>query len=68
MEQFQNADVPIFVKQLGAKPVAEGAWRGEYRELDDLRALGNWKDKKGGNPDEWPAGLRVREYPTEAAV
>ena len=21
------------------------------------------KDKKGGNPDEWPANLRVREMP-----
>lgn len=23
-------------------------------------------DKKGGNPDEWPIGLRIRQMPTEA--
>lgn len=43
--------VPVFVKQLGAHPmeiIAEG------RKL---------KDRHGGDPREWPAGLNVRQFP-----
>jgi protein gp37 len=45
------AGVAVFVKQLGAKPV-------EF--------LNPWKlrNHKGGDPAEWPADLRVREFPT----
>lgn len=48
--QCEAADVPVFVKQLGAKPY----------ETETHFAL---KDKKGGDPSEWPEDLRVREYP-----
>jgi protein gp37 len=44
------AGVAPFVKQLGANPVAFGS---PY-------AL---KDRAGGNPEEWPADIRVREFP-----
>lgn len=43
--------VPVFVKQLGQKAV------GDDGELLQLR------HKKGGEMDEWPAFLRVREFP-----
>lgn len=48
------AHVKVFVKQLGAKPYKDG-W------------LMKLKDRKGGDPEEWPADLRVREMPHAAA-
>ena len=44
-------NIPCFVKQLGRRPVSS------YGIAIKL------KDSKGGNPDEWPSALRVREYP-----
>lgn len=41
--------IPVFVKQMGYRPVINGV---------PLKF-----SKKGGNPDEWPADLRVREFP-----
>lgn len=61
--QCKAAGVPVFVKQLGSVPVAQGASRGYYREMNNLRELGLWKDKKGGDINEWPEDLRVRELP-----
>jgi len=45
--------VPVFVKQLGARPVAGRTTR-YYLDL---------RDRKGGDPGEWPEGLRVRQLP-----
>lgn len=42
--------VPVFVKQMGFRPVLNGT---------PLK----FKALKGSNPDEWPADLRVREFP-----
>ncbi len=57
--QCQAAKVPVFVKQLGARPF--------YRVRSDPNFSGTRafpaKDRKGGNPDEWPVHLRVREMP-----
>jgi len=39
--------VPVFVKQLGA------AWA----------KANHARDSKGGDPDEWPEDLRIREFP-----
>ena len=47
-DQCQAAGVPIFVKQLGS------IWG---------HAVKVGRDTKGGDPSEWPADLRVREYP-----
>jgi protein gp37 len=47
--QCQAAKVPVFVKQLGAMAAKSGLVK-----LDD---------RKGGDPQEWPEDLRVREYP-----
>lgn len=53
--QFKRAGKPIFVKQLGARPL----WAtGEAMPL---------VDSKGGDPAEWPEFLRVREWPEAAS-
>lgn len=52
VEQCQEAEVPCFVKQLGAHVALD-----EYRRL----YLG---DPKGGDQNEWPEDLRVQEVPT----
>jgi protein gp37 len=53
MAQCAFACVPVFVKQMGARPV--GA------VLDVVRL-----DRKGGDPSEWPPDLRVRQLPGTA--
>lgn len=50
----KGAGVPVFVKQLGA--------RAGYQRQDGWRDL-TYADRKGGDPAEWPADLRVREHP-----
>ena len=55
--QCRAAGVPVFVKQLGTQPMDSHHGHGEPCCSLSLR------DRKGGNPDEWPADLRVREFP-----
>lgn len=55
--QCKSAGVPCFVKQLGTYPEA-GLVNAQLR----MMSLG-LEDVKGGNPEEWPEDLRVREYP-----
>lgn len=55
-QAVQTARVPLFVKQLGSRPRSIN----QFGEAVPI----NLKDKKGGNPNEWPADLRVREFPT----
>jgi protein gp37 len=64
VRQSQGAGVPVFVKQLGARPV--GRWTASPAES----GLGEgWPaglkiaHPKGGDPAEWPEDLRVREFP-----
>lgn len=58
IRQFEAAGVPLFVKQLGTRPIqSDGGLPTQYPLID----------KKGGNWDEWPADLRVREFPTVAS-
>lgn len=53
VRQCQEAAVPVFVKQVGSRP--------------KTATLSLWfRDRKGGNPDEWPSDLRVREFPVVA--
>jgi len=55
VRQCQDAGVPCFVKQVGARPVFEpGA---------EPRAM---SDAKGGDMSEWPEDLRVRQMPEDA--
>lgn len=63
IRQCKAADVAVFVKQLGSRPVSDrgnedlGRWRTQAR-----------KDSKGGNWDLWPADLRVRQFPKTTAL
>jgi len=54
--QFRYQDVPVFVKQLGSKPVDWNPSLGEY-ELYPVR------DHKGGNIAEFPVSLKIRQFP-----
>ena len=60
VQQCKAAGVACFTKQLGAK----------VRQCDDGREPLVWSltDRKGGDPEEWPADLRVREFPDVAAL
>ena len=50
----REAQVPVFVKQMGARPWDRDA---AGRLVVDI------KNKKGGDMSEWPEELRVREFP-----
>ncbi len=70
MGQCRAAGVPVFVKQLGARPVttkaeAQGGWAsGQFADTDGGRYEMRLRDRKGGDPDEWLDDLRVREFPS----
>ena len=51
VRQCRRAGVPVFVKQIGAHPTNR---EGELHPISD---------RAGKNPDDWPAELRVREWP-----
>ena len=55
----RSAGVAPFVKQLGASPLQ---WSGAR----DVRGYIPYpiRDAKGGDSDEWPPDLRIREFPT----
>ena len=50
--QGQAGTIPVFVKQLGSV----------YQDGDQYRSS---LHPKGGDPEAWPAALRVREYPAD---
>jgi protein gp37 len=52
IRQCSAAGVACFVKQLGARPLSEGG--------EEMHWL---TDRKGGNIEEFPIDLRVREFP-----
>jgi len=72
--QCRAAGVPVFMKQVGARPVLhpvggvfadpEG-WSSRVPVV--LQPDGSYgvmlRDRKGGDPSEWPEDLRVREFP-----
>jgi hypothetical protein len=78
VQRCQAAKVPVFVKQFGRCPVWT-QWVGKplvpieqpwvYRCEDspvgppkNITKPG-FSDAKGANPENWPADLRVREFP-----
>lgn len=69
--QCKAAGVAVFVKQLGAKPV-ERQHKGGCAAFDSYLSCDCGKpsagiklrDRHGGDPDEWPEDLRVREFPS----
>lgn len=90
VRQCKAAAVPVFCKQLGARPMRNngfplGPHDAEEGAFPQCQACGGcdfgpcpngellcngcdapWgglRDRKGGDPEEWPADLRVREFP-----
>lgn len=59
VEQCAAAGVPCFVKQLGANPRE----RLGINPQDSTFRFPGIHNAKGGNPDEWPDDLRVRQFP-----
>ncbi|HEX4334745.1 MAG TPA: DUF5131 family protein [Polyangiaceae bacterium] len=70
VKQCRDAGVPMFFKQVGAKPVHSAEPTGNFRTsasgerqfqltVVPLRI----SDRKGGNPLDWPESLRVRQFP-----
>lgn len=57
VRQCSDTDVACFVKQLGSKP-----------EKTSGAGLERLKDPKGGDMEEWPADLRVRQFPSAEAA
>ncbi len=55
VEQCKAGGVPVFVKQLGANIMG--------REMD--KWVTRIKDKKGGEMNEWPIELQIREFPND---
>lgn len=73
--QCATASVPCFVKQMGGNAVCSNVNLYDFDCLDEkllvptcciegAAACGlSFRDRKGGDPDEWPEELRVREFP-----
>lgn len=72
VKQCEEYGVACFMKQLGRKPIINQATGGDIIEVLKLKcghsianqvAALHFKDKKGGDWNEWPDDLRVREMP-----
>lgn len=73
VRQSREAGVACFMKQVGARPVETSnpssfsLERVPSFSMPAAGGLPTWhyqlKDRKGGDPAEWPADLRVREFP-----
>lgn len=74
MSQGRASGVPVFVKQLGARPRTRTAtdlpeWSSgrSFVKAHEGAYLHTIHHPKGGDPMEWPEDLRVREYPGGSA-
>lgn len=54
-DECAEAGVAFFLKQLGRRPTCD---------LNSAQGWLNLKDSHGGDVDEWPLDLRVREFPS----
>jgi protein gp37 len=61
VQQCKAAGVPVFVKQLGARPVTSRTVSTVPLHIEEEGLC--LVDRKGGDPAEWPKDLRVRELP-----
>jgi hypothetical protein len=70
-DQCAAANVAFFLKQLGSNPVLSVSdlhrWLAEFPDTDRVLVDNHYRlklaDKKGGDMDEWPEDLRVRQFP-----
>lgn len=60
--QCRAASVPVFCKQLGSAPAVSGAEADPSHPTFKALEFG-LRDRKGGDMEEWPEDLRVREFP-----
>lgn len=72
VRQCREAGVPVFLKQFGSNVVDHCDEFTPQATLwpESNGPVADWgtgdirlRDKKGGDPAEWPADLRVREFP-----
>lgn len=66
VRQCQLAGLPVFVKQLGARPFTPNAAIAAPLNRERGRDGNYWlamRNRKGGDPSEWPEDLQVREFP-----
>lgn len=77
VQQCYAADVPAFVKQLGTLPFSnqkEPGWGELFEDAPHYKkSAGEWaphclSDRKGGTIEDFPADLRVRQYPEVKGV
>jgi protein gp37 len=71
IRQCKDAGVPVFVKQIGAVPVGSDGETSIIGRYENTFGNGSWRrlsDSKGGDMEEWPADLRVREFPEVVQV
>lgn len=63
-DQCAAAGVPFFMKQVGSRPGTTN------HPLGCVATHASWKpdDSHGGEPDEWPEDIRIREFPRAAEV
>lgn len=59
LAQCRDTQTACFIKQLGARPVIIS----NAPKTIGAQVILNLKDSHGGNMDEWPLDLRVREFP-----
>jgi protein gp37 len=64
VETGKTSGVATFVKQLGAN-IEGGKWPKAEREFSNFGRCdwSNIQNKKGGDPNEWPADLRIQQWP-----
>lgn len=82
VRQCDEAGIPVFVKQLGARARGVPSCMGcegerfdgdrcercaDVVEIADGQRVLHLRDPKGGDPAEWPEDLRVRQWPREVA-
>lgn len=60
VRQCKVAATACFVKQWGSRPFIDTTGGSRY----DDHTFHKLKDKKGGDPLEWPEKIRVRQFPT----
>lgn len=65
IEQCKDAKVAVFMKQIGARPFAGFCTCGKTGQVNCYACGGYYllRHKKGGDIDEWPEDLKIREFP-----
>lgn len=69
VRQCREAGVACFVKQIGSNPYAVDLKYGTFGIVPDYDVSSlRFRDSKGGDPSEWAADLRVRQFPEVTSV